>query len=544
MSGFQLSSLVNQIFHINTDNSQSVNLGEGANQALFDLLNGLSSGDTILGKIVSSDEQSYTFITENNVTVNAKAQNGIVLEKGSQILFEVSKSNDSTISLRPLSTNLNASEMASSALKQAGLVVNARTIEMTIRNMEYGNPIDRHSLQESFRDVALNPEVPVKYIVDLQKLGIPRTEDNFSQYEAYLNMKNAVSESFMEIADAVSQGFAEKIVSSLSNGEANTGNLTFAERFVAVVRGEMPMEALFSAPEPANSDAVSLHELVLALDNLLKGDTSEKTVSQGEKGDPQSLEIIKNENGESVEKPGSQTETLNKSDALLPKNAVGSNISTEAAVVLKAEVKDFLDKIFKDVLLGRFTKSTEELSENPEVKELYKQLYSDTKRLTKAIEDVFPKESQAYAAVAKLNSNIDFMDSLNSFIPYVQIPFNSDGTAKAGELYVYKNKHSLSSKDSEITAFVHLDTKNLGPADVYIRLKDDRVSTHFTLDSEENLDFIMNNIDFLNKRLSDKGYSFSAEASAAKQDKSPIERMLESNTDRVIYAKTSFDARV
>ena len=182
MQGIPLSLLNNgQVSDVNANVNVSA-LREENDRALLELVRGLSNGETLLGKVLASTEDSYTFKTlDSAVTINAKAENGVVLQKGSTILFEVNKLSDSEVSLRPLNVNTSSSVTAESALKAAGLPVNNRSLELTVRNMEYGNPIDKKSLVESYRDVALNPETPVKYIVDLQKMQIPVTPQNLEQ---------------------------------------------------------------------------------------------------------------------------------------------------------------------------------------------------------------------------------------------------------------------------------------------------------------------------------------------------------------------------
>jgi hypothetical protein len=126
----------------------------------------------------------------------------------------------------------------------------------------------------------------------------------------------------------------------------------------------------------------------------------------------------------------------------------------------------------------------------------------------------------------------------------VQIPFKGENGNKAGELYVFSNKRGLSSPDSSVSAFIHLDTNNLGPADIYVKLSGSNITTNFVLADEESLNFIEKNISFLDKRLSDKGYNLSFSSQISKESNTPIETMLSMTNSKVMLAHTSFDARV
>ncbi|MBQ3891419.1 MAG: hypothetical protein II740_08765, partial [Lachnospiraceae bacterium] len=245
MAGFPLSFLTNQIQNVDNRIDVLASAKDANDLALLELLDGLSNGETILGKIVSSDDKMYSFKTGDNVLVSAKAENGVMLEVGKTVLFEVAKTSDSHVSLRPLNVNTNSSQTAEMAIKQAGLQVNSETLELTVRNMEYGNPIDKKSLLSSFKDVYNNPGVPIKYIVDLQKMGIERTPENLKQYENYLNTKQSVTNSFSEISNTMSLEFSkeisEHIVSNFEKG--NVTDLKELETVISKAVSELEAES-------------------------------------------------------------------------------------------------------------------------------------------------------------------------------------------------------------------------------------------------------------------------------------------------------------
>lgn len=54
---------------------------------------------------------------------------------------------------------------------------------MVDRMMEEQMPIDRESLQQMARLVNANPRIDVQTLVQMQKLGIPITVENASQFE-------------------------------------------------------------------------------------------------------------------------------------------------------------------------------------------------------------------------------------------------------------------------------------------------------------------------------------------------------------------------
>lgn len=491
MQGFPLF-LLNQSFpNLLSVDDINVQISEADNKALIDLLNGLSNKDTLLCKVLSFDRDSYTIQANDNVIISAKAEGTQTLEVGSMVLFEVNKSADATFSLRPLNVNTNNIETAKAALKEAHIPVNGRSLELVENLMEYGMPVDKKSLALSYKEVFVNPETPVKNIVDMIKMGIPVSKENLSQFSSYMNMENSVTEAFADISDkfteyvfdlpdiqAVVSDNPESVPKNLINEIKNAFGL--AENESLLPDGKAFVKNIFS--ETADNFERELEENIKAF-------------------------------------------TEQKSDKPLD---------------VKTVYKEALIKTFTN----RFALEPEEVATKPDIDNLYRRLMSESKELVSVLDKALPKDNPVSTAVNNLSANLDFMNALNTFVPYVQIPFKAWDNPRAGELYVYKNRRNLSSGDSELTAMLHLDTKNLGPVDVFVKLKDNHVTTNFSLRDEECLSFIEKNISLLDKRLTEKGYSFSSEFSVNADERSPFKKMLDEKLTRVYASRTSFDARI
>ena len=115
------------------------------------------------------------------------------------------------------------------ALNVAGLAVDASHLSMVNKMMEEQMPIDRNSLQQMARLVSANPDIDVQTLVQLKKLGIPITPENASQFENYLDDKQAITDQMEQFIDALPESLqgedlpvdqmramGEKILSSLS----------------------------------------------------------------------------------------------------------------------------------------------------------------------------------------------------------------------------------------------------------------------------------------------------------------------------------------
>ena len=283
----------------------------------------------------------------------------------------------------------------------------------------------------------------------------------------------------------------------------------------------------------------SMPELSEAVKNLTEGVKEEinrymaPKAEQALTPEEQAVTNLRVDNRESTQAEHPMTEAL-------AKQALPEEIATDLSERLKTGLKDVFDKYFTSNL----TLNEQELPDKAKIKDLYEKLYSETRKISSALEEAVPKENPAAPKITLLNNNIDFMNALNNFIPYVQIPFRGESGAKAGELYVYRNKSGKGIEGDEVSAFLHLDMDHLGPTDVYVKMRGNNVNTEFTLASEESLDFIEKNMDFLNKRLSDKGYSLTTEGKVKERTKTPIEEAFEQSISKVLIARTSFDARI
>ena len=137
------------------------------------------------------------------------------------------------------------------------------------------------------------------------------------------------------------------------------------------------------------------------------------------------------------------------------------------------------------------------------------------------------------------------MNQMNHLYTYVQLPLKMAGGQTTGDLYVYTNKRSLAERDGNVSALLHLDMENLGPVDVYIAMQQERVSTRFTVQDDDMLDFLNDNMHILNERLEKKGYSMHCEMSVREEaaKESPIAHILNGDRNNTVLAQYGFDVR-
>ena len=141
------------------------------------------------------------------------------------------------------------------------------------------------------------------------------------------------------------------------------------------------------------------------------------------------------------------------------------------------------------------------------------------------------QNTPAFNATNNMSSNIDFLQQINQMYAYIQLPIKlSGGESAHGDLYVFSNKKNMSSDDSVVTAFMHLDMDNLGPVDVYVSMDVNaggKVSTNFTVADDEILDFLNDNMHLLTDRLAKRGYDLQASMKVKGEEEDPEENALD-----------------
>ena len=181
------------------------------------------------------------------------------------------------------------------------------------------------------------------------------------------------------------------------------------------------------------------------------------------------------------------------------------------------------------------------------VENLYQRLHDQTAELTRILSDTVGAQSKVSQSVNNLSGNLEFMNQLNQMFAYVQLPLKMQGQNAHGDLYVYANQKNLASKDGQVSAILHLDMEHLGPLDVYVKMKDQNVSTNFYLADDAALDLIASNIAILDERLQKRGYTMHVKMmlqdAHETTENAALDELLQKGEKITLLSDNSFDAR-
>ncbi len=169
------------------------------------------------------------------------------------------------------------------------------------------------------------------------------------------------------------------------------------------------------------------------------------------------------------------------------------------------------ERLMTDKLQNAWLLEPQEVENGKNVTDFYNRLNHQLQSVLHSMSGTLSESSQLAQNIQQFQDNVDFLNNLNQFMSYVQLPLKMNGKSATGDLYVYADKKSLASGKDSVSAALHLDMQYLGHLDVYVEMQDRNVSTEFCLQDEAALDFLAEHIDALSERLEKRGYHMKSE---------------------------------
>ncbi len=561
----RLSSYVNQINQTFTENlgaENSSSLEQGLKNGM-DAILGKVPGQSVTGEVLLKEGNNVLISMGENQLLQAKLEGSMSPQIGQLLTFQIKNNSANKVVLTPLFENLSQDPNVSKALQAAGMPENNITTAMVKAMMQEGLPVNKQSLYQMNRMLNANPQVNVQTLAQMQRMNLPITPENIFQFEAYKNYQHQLGESLSDIADAFTQSFQEMT----GSGEIQQGLSFYREVLGILTEG-------LGEPEAAEEGMVEKESMAEEGALQIPGEEGNVPVSKiVEDGGKAAAEPpVGSSQPEPVQKPQEPVlpeKELNAlvrqlKDAGVPERIVGAvaqnrmnvpellhevqKMLSEESFPDKEKFFDLLEsREFKHVLKNEMNRQwlmlPEDVAKENSVDKLYERLNSQMNRLNQALSQTVKGDTPLARTISNVSGNIDFMNQLNQMFTYVQIPLKMHGKEANGELFVYTNKKSLARKDGSVSALLHLDMEYLGGLDVYVALNDKKVSTKFYLQDDSALDLIAQNIELLNSRLNERGYSASAEFINRDGNTNVMEEMLNQNKNISVLAGYSFDAR-
>ena len=528
----------------------------------------IKAGDNIRGTVMSVYEENGEKMANINLgdnVISAKLSDEMGLRQGQVLNFAVKSFSEKGVSLTPLFENTAVSFSTEKALKAAGVEITRDSVAMVESMMKSGMPINKEAIRDMNNVITSFQNASISTLVEMKSLNIPITENNISQFQNYKNYEHQVINEMQEFVNELPDAF---------NALASEGK---TDQALALYKGIID-EFTAGNETAAGSEGAENAEnaVVVPADNA--GDPASKTVAgQGKNVAEASLKDAQATLGEGIADP-SKAEFSDKLKALnLPKeitdkyiaSASGgdNNIKFDGKELLKelsqmmsdtesltdetkANLKDLFShkefgKLLKNAVSDEWLLKPFDVEKKENVTALYQRLGNQLKNISNTVANTLGAESKLGSAVTNMQNNLDFMNQINQIFQYVQLPLQMSGQDAHGDLYVYRNKNKRVSEDGSVSAVLHLDMENLGPVDVFVKMKESKVSTNFYVMDDSILDLINDNIHILNERLEKRGYTMQARMMLHDDKDSgdmAVDEMFDVNKMTVI-STASFDAR-
>lgn len=513
------------------------------NQLMDKLIRSLMPGQTLLGEILSVKDGQVELRLDNQLLLHATLEQDMHLEVGSKMTFQV-KNNGKSLTLNPLFTNTATDSTTLKAIEMAGLPLNKQSVELTREFIGKGLPIHRQGLTQAYRELTQNEDAQPKDIAMLHKLGIEVNRQSLQQLSNYRETayqfetaSKALMDGIAEMAEQFmtegnsqqAQGLFKDVWNMLEHAMPTEAAVVLAESDVKTEQKILPIEEQSSPAQDlkvqSSSDTVDKGTLSNAvISEEIPQSTDEKTVSTLEvKQNP--LQVDDNEDGtDSFLQNHPKKEAVSTKDIF---DLMLDSIGKEA----KPSQKQELISAVKDLLLDKWLQASglacKDVESKEKVTELYQRLGKLLLETEKIAEQAGAKEMPGFQMIKEFQQNLNFLNQVNQFSQFIQLPLYQKGNSAHGDLYVFSSKKNLAIKDGKISAYLHLDMANLGSVGVYVAMENKKVNTQFMLEDEESLRLVEEHIDSLTNRLQKRGYqlSFTTQLTSTEEKKgiAPIE---------------------
>lgn len=474
------------------------------------LLKYLSEGDTFTGEITNITPNQITISLSDTVSVNAVLADALSYNIGDTATFSVKSNSGERIVLKSTVNepvkNLMNDQTIQNALRNAGLALTKENVALVHNLMRYELPINADTLNNYAKLLAQVSNASPEDVVILTKMNIPVTEENVNALHEYYDYNEGMT------------GKAEILT----------------DNFLSMVQN-LPESVSLATVSMLNNFVTAFSDTVSPMENMADKISSDTLNNLADK---------------------LQAEIDNPVNSLAEKVRTGEMTSKEFMLELTDQFKDgnITPETFKKIIdsndfrqvMENFVR--QEMFINPEdvnkqsIRKLFAKILNDTERITEKFNGIKLADNMLNTN-AQIKQNVDFLNQANQFMNFVQIPLKMAGQNAHGDLYVYRNNRSQKEDKEELTALLHLDMDNLGPMDIFVRLKNQNVTTNFKVANDKILDYIEEHISELNQRLNSLGYNVTTNVTSEKSDYSFKKSVIDAELPPVEIKRFSFDVR-
>ncbi|QZY56617.1 hypothetical protein [Crassaminicella profunda] len=407
----------------------------------------LKVGQMIKGKIQQILNDVLILELENGKLLEAKTNIPIEAQKNSILQFQVKSIYENQITIQPMIEELQHKEEISTAEKKIIDMLKALNIKSGEEEVEL------------VKKLIVN-EIPVNK-ENLE--NIIQSKTSFEKMETLLNDKSIISnekmlnenirevlKNLLNVEDVMKENESSNPENAKKLATKDSNLLEMKKNIIEKVHEEL-FNGKIAHSKNINVHNMNFEKIIFLLKNNLKLNISNVT----------------------------NINNLLLNDFTITKQMdelVGALYKNEETISLGKSLENIFSNIKNMILEKKF-----------EPVEIMKEIHIKLELAKQSIENISSKDKgDILNNITNLKNSLEFVDKLNQFQTYFQIPIFLDDEKKNLDLYIsknHKNKKKINPKDVKI--LVALDTKTMEKIQVLIEIKDKNITCNFKVKTDE-----------------------------------------------------------
>lgn len=477
-------------------------------------VNELQAGDKFKATILDIKRGEVTIKTSDGNVITAKSLIVPDARIGDIMEFTVQANKDGQILISMLSEEQSSKMQLNTlvdVLFSANIMPNDEMLALVKSLMDNGLPVDKSSLQNAMQLLKNNPELDVDTLAFMLKEEIDINAENIEQVKLTSQNQNQIKEQINDLAFKIagidepqirnqilsiflpelSESQSQQIMSQLKefgaiqqhNLLSNIANQADLKEFATSFKEAT--DFVLDKFLDKNNPSTEINKIVDILKN--DGDINEALDILSQSSGKQIFDLIKNDNKLS----NMFKEFLNK----LIEFEMDSKFNIKSELLGNA----IKESLFIDL------KDKNNLNK---LNDYYQDLYN---KLSKSIE-ITQKGStentlEASKSMTDIKNNVEFMNNINKYQEFIQIPFQIGNTQNQGDLYVFSEKKGKRISKDISSVLISLDLSMLGHFEVFIKKDYKNISCQFRTMDKKVQSLVQLNISKLQMLLKQKGYN-------------------------------------
>lgn len=381
-----------------------------------------NTGDVFEGTIKEIKGNKVTIMLPDGKTIDARLEADINLSEGNSFFFQVKSNDGNTIEIVPYKNSEIDNPIIQNAIKDAGLLLNDKSIKLVNSLMEEGLSIGSENLSRFGRILAKYPNIDVTTLIKMDEFHLDITPENIDNFIRFKEQNNAILNDGKEFLNNIS-----KELEKMNINKDDAVNI-MKNMIESITENDIAFgneENIFSETENrtlSETENVTISEAENGKKSAINENESDIEIF-GEKADKSSNNAVSEENA--IEEVSESVKNVVKEKAV-------DDITSSLTYKAEDSVKNINWQENENIISGLKIKDTNELNSENSVFNLRDEILKDINNpeIKDELYTFFNKDGN-------LKSNISEKDILNILNELLK---NDSSVGKNDFLKLYSNK--------------------------------------------------------------------------------------------------------